>query len=253
MSSIISQNLVIDTIEIRRDAEGRYCLNDLHKAAGGESRHQPSNWLRLEQTEALAGEVEKGIPQIRGILAKQGLGTFVVKELVYGYAMWISPAFHLKVIRTFDEVSTRPQTAPVPLLPAEVGKVTIDCMMEVAAKYGVPASYAMQCAASEATRQTGMPWDNMLTQASIMNNLPVQELYLEPTPLGQLFDLSGVAMNKWLKAEGLQTKVGEVWVATEAGEPYCQRHAWVKAGKSGYNLKWNVAEIERRYYSSDAH
>ena len=27
--------LTIDTITIRKDSEGRYCLNDLHKAAGG--------------------------------------------------------------------------------------------------------------------------------------------------------------------------------------------------------------------------
>jgi hypothetical protein len=53
----------------------------------------------------LIAELEKddsGIPlsKIQGNGKQQG--TFVVKELVYAYAMWISASFSLKVIRAYD-------------------------------------------------------------------------------------------------------------------------------------------------------
>jgi len=34
--------LTISNTTIRQDAEGRYCLNDLHKAAGECNKHRPS-------------------------------------------------------------------------------------------------------------------------------------------------------------------------------------------------------------------
>ena len=94
-----------------RQFDNLYSLNDLHKASGGEPRHKPSNWLQNKQTTDLISEIEKaGIPAIQ---KKQGLGTFVSKELVVHYGMWISPAFSLKVIRAFldtqEEVSGSPK------------------------------------------------------------------------------------------------------------------------------------------------
>lgn len=99
--------------QIRQDEQGRFCLNDLHQASGGESRHRPAYWLSNQQTQELIGEISKdGIPSI---LTKQGLGTFVSKELVYSYAMWISSKFHLHVIRTFDRaVTNQNSTALLP-------------------------------------------------------------------------------------------------------------------------------------------
>lgn len=51
--------MVIDGIEVRRDVQGRYCLNDLHRAAGGEDRHKPSNFMRMDSTRELCAEIDR--------------------------------------------------------------------------------------------------------------------------------------------------------------------------------------------------
>lgn len=95
--------LIIAGAKVKTDDSARFSLNDLHKAAGGENRHRPSIWLENQQTQALIAELEKaGIPAFE---SKQRQGTFVVKELVYAYAMWLSPAFNLTVIRAFDSLA----------------------------------------------------------------------------------------------------------------------------------------------------
>ena len=115
-------------IEVSRDPGGRFSLNDLHRASGGEDRHRPSYWLHLDQTKGLIEEIRKplncsvaGIPlterinDLEPVVTVRGFGvqgTFVVRELVYGYAMWISPAFHLAVIRTFDALVTGQPWSP---------------------------------------------------------------------------------------------------------------------------------------------
>ncbi|EJP3959328.1 KilA-N domain-containing protein [Salmonella enterica] len=100
--------MVIDGIEVRRDVQGRYCLNDLHRAAGGEDRHKPSNFMRMDSTREFCAEIDRcsdvSIGCIEIIRGGNGQGTYVSREVVFAYAMWISPAFHLKVIRTFDAV-----------------------------------------------------------------------------------------------------------------------------------------------------
>jgi hypothetical protein len=96
-----------------RQHGGLYSLNDLHKAAGNEKRHQPSDWLRLDQTRALAAEISNS-GNSRSLETKTGRhgGTYVCRELVVAYAAWISAEFHLKVIRVFMEASTAPAHRP---------------------------------------------------------------------------------------------------------------------------------------------
>lgn len=110
---------VADTL-IRQDSEGRYCLNDLHKAAvatGANRRSkEPAKFLSSPQTGELVGELETtqnlGSSPVGASEGRNG-GTYVCKELVYAYAMWISPAFHLKVIRAYDALVSGDRSAPV--------------------------------------------------------------------------------------------------------------------------------------------
>jgi hypothetical protein len=120
--------LMIANTQIRRDRDGRYCLNDLHQASGAEKRHIPSYWLALGKTQELVSEIEfgepvgnltTGIPVVKAIVATEGRagGTYAVKELVYAYAMWINAKFHLHVIRAYDAMVTGDRATTAPALP----------------------------------------------------------------------------------------------------------------------------------------
>ena len=96
--------------------DGLYSLNDLHRASGGSRKHQANNFMRLESTRGLIHEIERSSDmrnEIKTVAYKviqggnsQEQGTFVCRELVYSYAMWISPRFQLLVIRAFDSMVT---------------------------------------------------------------------------------------------------------------------------------------------------
>lgn len=120
MNALTSIN--IGDTAIRQTATNQYCINDLHKAAGALSKDQPSKFLLLDSTKELIQEINKAgnlvLEQNQAVKVVNGgnkQGTYVAKELVYAYAMWISPKFHLQVIRTFDAIATQPATIPADL------------------------------------------------------------------------------------------------------------------------------------------
>ena len=110
--------LTIASTSIRQDEHGRFCLNDLHKASGGDDKHKLLNWSRSQQAQELVAEIERGTANahFRAIEATQGRygGTYAVKELIYAYTMWLFPKFHLAVIRAYDQMVTQGRPAAVP-------------------------------------------------------------------------------------------------------------------------------------------
>ncbi|MEW9900993.1 KilA-N domain-containing protein [Chitinivorax sp. PXF-14] len=110
--------LQLADIAIRQDAAGRYCLNDLHRAAISSGANQrakePGKFFASPQTVELVTELSDtqnlGITPVNTVKGNFSggvqQGTYVCKELVYAYAMWISPKFHLQVIRAYDALQT---------------------------------------------------------------------------------------------------------------------------------------------------
>ncbi|SHG32150.1 KilA-N domain-containing protein [Pantoea sesami] len=119
----MTNSIVISDIVIHQDAEGRYSINDLHKAAGGHDNIKPVFWLRLDQVKRLIETLKVQICTFSPVKIVRGCkgGTYVCKELVYAYAMWIDAEFYLKVIRAYDAlVSGQTEKA------VAIAKTTVD-------------------------------------------------------------------------------------------------------------------------------
>jgi hypothetical protein len=123
-----NNSITIGPVTIHQSANGLYLLTDLWKASGGNDADRPNKWLKLESTKKYTDYLDKKMTPINpvsnsesdgtipSITFRQSFyetvkgnfsndipqGTYVNKNLVYSYAMWISPAFHDLVIATFD-------------------------------------------------------------------------------------------------------------------------------------------------------
>tara|TARA_R100000951_G_scaffold113678_1_gene116178 strand:- start:5 stop:682 length:678 start_codon:yes stop_codon:yes gene_type:complete len=94
-------NLTIGNKSIKMK-DGLYCLNDLHKASGGEKKNGPSYWLAIEQTKSFLETTDISVVKLEG----RGGGSYAEKKAVYAYAMWISPEFQSHVIDAYDALVT---------------------------------------------------------------------------------------------------------------------------------------------------
>ncbi|MDY4281276.1 MAG: P22AR C-terminal domain-containing protein [[Pasteurella] mairii] len=109
-----------------RQLDGLYSLNDLHKISGNEDKHLPFRFMRLEQTQELIAEIQsefKTPDLVFKITKGRGIqGTYACKELVIAYAAWISPQFHLVVLRAFLDRLENSQNAQqnLPLAKPEI-------------------------------------------------------------------------------------------------------------------------------------
>lgn len=146
-------NLTILNNSIRQ-LDNLYSLTDLHRASGGEQKHKPVLFLSNQQTKELISEIEiegeVGIPTsvvktVRGGRDLGLQGTYACEELMLAYAMWISPKFHLIVLRAFLNLHKKSTS----LLPNTITPEQ---------------QQAIQSAVQQAHHRTGLHWQEIYRQ-----------------------------------------------------------------------------------------
>ncbi|NHN93902.1 KilA-N domain-containing protein [Acetobacter sicerae] len=257
-----TSSLTILNMKIRQDAEGRYSLNDCHRAAGGDPNKAPSEWTKNDQTTALIEELEVSgnSPTPLNIVKtgpNDGRGTYVAKELVYAYAMWISPAFHLAVIRAFDAMVMGRVPAPKR---KRVRTTAVDvafrrCKNIADMLPNFDENQRLLMAARGAYKLSGTNPLELLDVTSIA--APTQDNYMTPTELGKPLGLSAVIVNRQLRDADLQihtpgTSGGSDWTATEAGKECSRMFDATRKGGHGSQQVLRWSEAARRFLTAKA-
>lgn len=100
-------SLVINNTVITKNENGLYSLNDLHKAAGGLIKDLPNKFMASKSFKNVVDVLNAQNSAFKTVEKKQGRyngGTWICKELVYKYAMWVNAEFEVNVIQTFDQI-----------------------------------------------------------------------------------------------------------------------------------------------------
>ncbi len=239
--------LSISNISIRQDSEGRYCLNDLHKAAGGEERHSPNRFTRSDSYKALLDELtpEMAFAPVESTRGGKSSGTFACKELVYAYAMWISAKFHLQVIRAYDSLVTgERKQKPFVLEAAELYPALATAFRAV----GIEGNPLILAVDSSAKLVTGV---SLLESGQVKLIEKEQVAALTPTDIGMRIGLKAKDVNLMLTSEGLQTchrdsKDRIYYEPTEKGKQFSEMVSTGKKHSDGTpvrQLKWKSSVI----------
>lgn len=117
MTDKLSIKINNQIVEVTMDDNGRYCLNDLFKASGGNASKAPQKFLRSQHeidTYRLWDENDK-----RQIVSCQNLDNYVIqmkinratktfgsRKTALKYAMFIDKNFYEAVVEAFDKLST---------------------------------------------------------------------------------------------------------------------------------------------------
>lgn len=153
----MSKLVIIENTVVRQDAFGRYCLNDLHRAAVAQGKateaQRPSKFLRGEGIDAFVQSLSEAQKRASVNTIKGGMesGTWADELVAIRYAAWIEPAFEVQVYEQFRD--TVKNTNGMLTEQVQAGLA----MLEFYKQEMRPAPSAMLGAMKKLQRSLGMP------------------------------------------------------------------------------------------------
>ncbi len=253
MTEIVQQKSIniADTV-ITTDQAGRFCLNDLHKAAMASGKatdsHRPGNFLKSPGVEAFAQILSDAtnIASVETIRGGPRQGSYGVELIVLRYAAWIDPEFEVQVYKTFHSVATgKAPAAPKPsaISPAKEFRA----IFSIARLIGLDKNAAAISANQGTAALTGVNMLQLMERTHLAT--PEQEICFTPTEMGRRFVKSAKDFNQLLAQAGLQEQIAGHWVPTAKGRAHAVVLDTGKAHSSGtpiQQVKWRdsvLAEV----------
>ena len=248
-------NLVIANTTISQDENGLYNLNDLYRAseASDNPSKRPNQGVRNAPAQELIKALidQTALEQSGVIISRNGglnPGIYAHELIAISYAGWISPRFQLIVNQAFIDSRLAPQLTPPKSDLMQANDIVLE-HLTLAATFSTPRHVALTHGAQEAMRKLPVDLTPYLLHSADMQDIPDNEVFLEPTELGVHLGISRNKINPYLVSLGLQQKLsGGIWQPTQEAidAGMCIRHPWANKGKSGYNWKWNLEAVKQR-------
>lgn len=162
--------LVLAGMIIDRDEQGRLNLNALHRASGLGLNKVPSVWINASVLDTMVTESlnpETLTDDFKFVVKNTNTahGTYATEVLAIAYADWLHPKFGEQFRHALLEFKA--STANNHPFPEQRAAAIIATMLEVAERYQVPKRIALQVAAEEATRISGLAFDTLLSNAKV--------------------------------------------------------------------------------------
>lgn len=186
-----------------------------------------------------------GREQVTTLISESGMWKLVLTSRLpsaHAFRQWLTREV-LPSIRKTGAYSVESQPTLSPTMQA---KAMIEEELAIDALFELPKYITLTESVKRVRVEIGLDLSHKLLASPVMDNVPEEDIMLEPSEIARRLDIPVRRINPLLESLGVQAKKEGVWTPAQdvMDKGMAAWHQWTKAGKSGFNLKWNLNYIK---------